>query len=215
MELAVLAIVVVVGMIGLNVLTRRAERAAMPDNWESPPLDRDLAPTTLDRKLDVQQLVPKIALRPKMTDFFGEWLEGRVEGIRVALQSDGRVVDANIGDFDADQEQLTGCYLGAATANRPLPAEGESTRLDPFVKDPSIASRYYLLATGPGSYPELQLDEVREALRSLSPSILEVGFYEDGGMSLSGLAGDDWSKDIDQAVKAVRALMHAGNLAAT
>lgn len=141
------------------------------------------------------------------TDFFGPWKEAYIRGFRVGFQEIlGDQALVHIGNFDPNDEQVTDLYLGQVGQNRPLPAEGSLQRLERFVSAAGrpLASRFFLLATGPDEYPVLRIAAFAEALLRLSPNVRDVGVYESGGvhlaLALKSIPPDRFVQDVDTGI---------------
>jgi hypothetical protein len=137
------------------------------------------------QSLEIDKLLAKYSLVDGESAFFGNWKQGQLENTRIAFQSSEKQLNIYVGDFDADQEQLTDLYLAKLSATNPLPNK-DAQKLDRFLpaEEKELALKYYLLASGPDKYPQLQSPTVCEGLLGLSTAVVEVGFFESGGIQL-------------------------------
>ncbi|MCP3980206.1 MAG: hypothetical protein GY716_12950 [bacterium] len=130
-----------------------------------------------------ERLIRQFELNERDTGFFGEWSETELEGHRVAFQPGPRMA-VYVGDFDADNEQLTDVYLGQVSKLQPMP-EGGPRRLGPLLEGngEDLARRFFLNADLSDDHP-LDDPQVRRALCALSESVLDVQIYESDGFQL-------------------------------
>jgi hypothetical protein len=153
--------------------------------------------------------VASFKLSERDTGFFGPWRECRVDGVRVAFQGTAAEFCIEVGNFNADEEQLSDVYLSSTRIGRPKP-KARVRHLDPFVgpQGQAIAERYYLNATCDGGYTQLKVPEVQAALQKLSDTVDEISIYESGGFSISclGVTRHSVEADVDRAVAIVKAL---------
>ena len=75
---------------------------------------RTLGPTDRSKRDAVRdELLAGYTLQSRETGFFGEWRETVIDGQRVAFQLSPHQLGIHVGNFDADDEQLSDVYLNA------------------------------------------------------------------------------------------------------
>ncbi len=178
---------------------------AFKNNSRSEQHTVDLAP---EPTVEKHPLLASYNLSKHDTEFFGVLQESTVSGQRVAFQIQSDILMVYVGNFDPDIELLTDIYLGKVSERQLLPEQGSSQRLDPYVDGNSkLATQYFLLATGATEYPILCSAAVETALSALSQAVIEVGFFEEPGMSLTVDLAQATQQQIDSDVQQLVAIL--------
>lgn len=160
---------------------------------------------TLADVVKAYQLQEKESYEPSLA---GLWWEGVAGVTRFAVVEYGERLFVHIGTI----AEITDIYLGRATADRPLPAEGSPGRIDRIVNNHPAARQFSLLAWPNGAFdlPRLRTPGVLDCLTRTSPAVAEVMIYDTyQGVTLV-LRGTqsraDFDRDLEQGVGMVQAL---------
>ena len=98
---------------------------------------------------------------------------------------DGGTMMIVVGNFNADEEQLTEIYLTHLAEGQSLP-KGKLRRLDDHVGESgqTLAMRYINNAEISRDDPTLKIPEIRDALLAMSSSVVEFGTFETPGVEI-------------------------------
>lgn len=116
---------------------------------------------------------------PEESCLMGEWWEGVHEKRRIAFDQRGD----NLFLYLGESAEITEIYLVSAAPGEPpgLTASRKHVERIAGAEGAVLAERFRLGATPPGAlfdFPQLRLAALRDGLPKLSPSVREVGIFE-------------------------------------
>lgn len=148
--------------------------------------------------------------KPYEPSLMQDWWKGSYGTLRLAVQEQGQVIVAYLGDI----VEVTEIYLGRIQPGSKLPPESSPQRLDRIVgrEGAQLAAQFVLLAHPGGDfdYPQLRLPELLHGIPRLSPAVEVIGIYENfQGLFLRikhPISLPDFENDLRIAAEMVKAL---------